>query len=236
VTGISEPLNPAFIAHLANFVSPEKLARFDEALRERTRHLTIVLEDVYQRQNASAVLRNCDCFGIQDVHIIENELPFLVNPDIARGAAQWLTLHHYYEQKSNTAACLQSLRERGYRIVATSPSAESIAPAEFDVTTKTALLFGTEQRGLSKLALEQADAFVTIPMHGLTRSFNLSVAVALCLYELMRKLRQSDVAWQLTADECAELRATWIRFVLKKRLREHEETFLRVIAARVEGA
>jgi tRNA (guanosine-2'-O-)-methyltransferase len=235
--------NPGLDEYLAGFVSSEKLARFDAALRERTRHLTVALEDVYQRQNASAALRSCDCFGIQDVHIIENELPFRVNPDVARGAAQWLTLHPYDSGDAprtpgaNTSACIRALKARGYRVIATAPAAEGGVPlGDYDVTPKTAILFGTEKRGLSQVARTEADGFLSIPMHGLTRSFNLSVAVALCLYELSNKIHRSNVAWQLSDSERSALRAEWVRLVLKKRLREHEATFLRLIASRVTSA
>lgn len=229
--------------YLASFVSHEKLERFDAALAQRTRHLAVVLEDVYQRQNASAALRSCDCFGIQDVHIIENALPFRINPDVARGGAQWLTLHHYddpganLQNLSNTPLCLNAVKARGYRIIAAAPPSEpNVVPLhECNISPKTAILFGNEQRGLSAAARELVDGYLTIPMHGLTRSFNLSVAVALCLYELTRKLRASGIPWRLSENERAVLRAEWVRLVLKKRLREHEATFLRLAEAHIKS-
>ncbi|MGE3313928.1 MAG: TrmH family RNA methyltransferase [Planctomycetaceae bacterium] len=237
--GESTIANAELDSYLASFVSAGKLDRFDAALQNRTRHITVALEDVYQRQNASAVLRSCDCFGIQDVHVIENELPFRINPDVARGAAQWLSVRSHSSEDNpriigaNTSDCIRALRDQGYRIIATAPSSSGIPLEEYDITAKTAIFFGTEKRGLSPIARDQADGFLTIPMHGLTRSFNLSVAVALCLYELTRKLRESNIPWQLSDDERAALRSEWVRLVLKKRLRDHETTFLRLIAERM---
>jgi len=226
-------MNPEFVEYLAQFVSQSKLERFDAVLRERTRHLTVVLEDVHQRQNVSACLRSCECFGVQDVHIIENAHRFRVNSDIARGAAQWLTLHRHRGQAHNTLPCVTHLKERGYRIVATAPGAEGCLLADLEVEPKTALVFGAEKEGVSPVLLEHADALVQIPMQGFTGSLNLSVAAALCLYELTQKLRRANVPWRLTADEQAELRAAWVRLVLKKRFKEHEETFLRLSAERL---
>ncbi len=233
----TDPIEPELLAYLSGFVSQHKLERFEAVLRERTRSLTVVLEDIYLRQNVSACLRSCDCFGIQDVHIIENEHPFRVNRDIARGAAQWLTLRRYRGEVNNTHACLEALKEQGYRIVATTPRPDAQPLDALELQQKTALLFGSEHAGLSKSALDMADGFVQIPMHGFTGSFNLSVAVAVCLYELSSRLRRSDLNWRLSPAECDDLRTAWIRLVLKKRFKQHEEAFLKLSAERArQGA
>src|SRR5690606_6445657 len=126
--------------------------------------------------NASACLRSCDCFGVQDVHVIENEHEFRVSRMISVGAAQWLSLHHHTTQAQNTLTCIARLREQGSRIVATASSDDATPLEDLDVTPPTALLFGTEKAGLSPEALEQADEVLCVPTYGFTESLNVSVA------------------------------------------------------------
>jgi tRNA (guanosine-2'-O-)-methyltransferase len=103
---MDEQLKKSYLEYLLQFVTQNKRNRFEEIIRNRTRHLTVALEDIYQSHNASAVLRTCDCFGIQDVHIIENKYKYTLNPDIALGASQWLCLEKYNQREDNTADCL----------------------------------------------------------------------------------------------------------------------------------
>lgn len=182
---------------LSQFVTEARMRRFREVLALRTRHLTIVLEDIFQPHNASAVLRSCECFGIQDVHIIENRNRYQVNPDVALGSSKWLTLHQYHQSENNTGPCLETLKKKGYRLVATTPHKNGHTPEELPLDEKTALLFGTELHGLGKEALAMADGFVRIPMAGFTESLNISVSAATLLYVLTRRLRHSPVPWQL---------------------------------------
>lgn len=226
--------DPQLIEFLAGFVSENKRELFDRVLSQRTRHLTIVLEDLYQPQNASACLRSCEAFGVQDVHVIENRHEFQVDGEVARGGSRWLTLHRYNQTDDNTPTCLESLRQDGYRLIATVPDPTARPLDEVSVEEKAALLIGHEKDGLSPFALAQADEVVTIPMPGFTRSFNVSVAVALTLYELTTRLRQSSVDWQLTADEAAELRAAWIKLTIGYRL-PHLERRYRADRARLQS-
>lgn len=182
---------------MSQFVTEARMKRFTEVVARRTRHLTIVLEDIFQPHNISAVLRSCDCFGIQDVHIIENRNLYRVNPDVALGASNWLTLHRYNHRENNTIACLDKLKTQGYRLVATTPHENDHTPEDLPLDQKTALLFGTELSGLSKVSLEMADDFVRIPMTGFTESLNISVSAATLLYVLTRRLQMSRVSWEL---------------------------------------
>ena len=109
------------IAHLRPLVTNERWNRFQEVLSERTNYLTVVLENIYQPLNASAVLRSADCFGIQDVHVIENYNEFTPNREVAMGASRWLNIQRYNEENNNTLQCIQKLKKKGYRIVATTP-------------------------------------------------------------------------------------------------------------------
>ncbi len=211
---MSETLTPTLqaelVAHLSQFVTAQKQKRVQQVLDQRTRYLTVVLEDIYQPHNASAVLRSCECFGLQDVHIIEQRNPFLPNPEIAVGAPKWLTMHvHRTEEGQSTQTCLASLRDQGYRIAATTLREDSIPIHELSLDQPIALCFGTEETGLSDTAHEMADVFVQIPMYGFTQSFNISVTAALFLYDLTNRLRESAQKWPLDPAEKQALMLEW---------------------------
>jgi tRNA (guanosine-2'-O-)-methyltransferase len=219
-----------FYRFLSGFISENKAGKFNEIIRQRTRHLTIVLEDIFQPHNASAVLRTCDCFGIQDIHIIENNNKYEVNPDVALGSSKWLTLYKYSRPENNTLTCFQHLKQQGYRIVATTPHLNDCTPEELPLTPKTALVFGTELEGLTKDALDLADGFVKIPMYGFTESLNISVSAALMIRSLAERLRSEGISWQLSEEEMLDIRIAWAKQVVKKpELLEKE--FLRKITS-----
>ncbi|MDD4374514.1 MAG: RNA methyltransferase [Bacteroidales bacterium] len=209
---------------LLEYITPERKAKFEAVLSKRTRHLTIVLEDIFQPQNASAVLRSCDLTGVQDVHIIENNYNYDINPDVVVGSTKWLSLYKYNEQKFNTRQAFEALRSKGYRIIAASPHQEGYTPETLPLDKPIALVFGTEKTGLSEYALQQADGFVRIPMVGFTESFNISVSAALLLYTLSKRLHNSKLHWQLSATEKDELLLQWCRNTIK-RVEVLEETF-----------
>jgi tRNA (guanosine-2'-O-)-methyltransferase len=109
-------MDDKLIEFLSGFVTPERLSLYNKILSFRTNYITVVLEDIYQTQNASAVLRTADCFGIQDVHVIENNNIFHVNPNVVKGASNWITVNRYNEQGQNTTETLRKLKKDGYRI------------------------------------------------------------------------------------------------------------------------
>lgn len=204
------------IEYLAALITEERRQVLEKVLAQRTRHITVVLEDVFQPQNASAVLRTCDCFGIQDVHVIENENTYNINPDVVLGAAQWLTIYNHNALENNTERSLCSLKDKGYRIIATSPHAEEGSLDKFDITTqKTALVFGTELTGISDTVKSHADAFLKIPMYGFTESFNISVSAALILQQLTAQLRKSKLKWELQPEEKDLLLLDWLKKTVK---------------------
>jgi tRNA (guanosine-2'-O-)-methyltransferase len=210
-------INTRLIRYLSEFVTPERLDTFDEVLNYRTNYLTVLLEDLYQPHNASAVLRSCDCFGIQNVHIIENRNSYSVNPDVALGSNKWLTLIKYNQGEYNTIDAYQILKREGYRIVATVPHNDATNLDEFVLKGgKSALVFGTELEGLSKNAIQEADEYLRIPMFGFTGSFNISVSAAIILYQLTSQLRSSNIRWQLTSIEKEELKLEWLKRTIKK--------------------
>jgi len=204
------------LSHLLEFVSENKKQLFEKIIQYRTKHITVALEDIFQSQNASAVLRTCDCFGIQDVHIIENENEYKINPDVALGSTKWLNLYKYNTSENNTINAFNSLRERGYRIIATTPHKNDCTIEELNLDSKIALVFGTELNGLSEIAINNADEFVKIPMYGFTESFNISVSAAIILHQLTEKLRKSSAIWELLDTEKTEIKLNWVKNVVKR--------------------
>ena len=203
------------LEYLSEFITENRKKRIEEVIANRTKYLTIVLEDIFQPHNASAVLRSCDCFGIQDVHIIENKNKYTVNPDVALGSSKWLSINKYNGKESNTVQCLQSLKEKGYKIVATLPDPHFPSLEELKLDKKIALVFGTELEGLSEEAVNNADECVRIKMYGFTESFNISVSAALCLHYLSSKLRASDIDWKLSDEEKVITELEWVKNVVK---------------------
>ena len=217
----------ALIDHFLKCITDERKALFEELIQKRTTYLTVVLENIYQPLNASAVLRSCDCFGIQDVHIIENYNEFKPDREVAMGASNWLTINRYDKNENNTLDCIQSLKNKGYRILATSPHNSQTDLINFDLSKgKTALFFGTEVEGLSDVVLENADEHLHIPMYGFTESFNLSVSAAICLYEMRMKMEKENIKWHMTEDEKNQVLLNWLRYSID-RSEIVEEDFLK---------
>ena len=200
--------------YLKGFVTEQRLQKLTKVLHERTRYLTVVLEDLYQPQNASAVLRSCDGFGIQDVHIVENYNEFLPIKGVTLGADQWLTLHRYHQDnENNTSRCFNALRRKGYRVIALSPHADDVRISELSIDQKTALVFGAELKGLSATAIEESDGYAKIPMSGFSESFNISVSAAVTIYETAQRMRTTldPEIWRLSGEEHNALLLDWLR-------------------------
>ena len=209
-------LRTKFIQFLSNFIYERRVSQLQKVIENRTKYITVVLEDIFQSQNASAVLRTSDCLGIQDVHIIENKNRFNINPKVVLGSAKWLTIKKYNGNSNNSAKAIKNLKDEGYRIVATSPHTNEVSLDQFDINKgKVAIFLGTEQTGLSETVLKQADEYLTIPMFGFTESYNISVSAAIVLYDLTKKLRESNINYQLSKDEQEILILTWLKGITK---------------------
>lgn len=205
------------ISFLREFISPNKNDLIEKTLPNRTRYLTVVLEDIFQPHNASAVIRSCESFGVQDIHIIEGSNRYRVNPDITLGSTKWVDIYRYNKKNNdNTEACLSSLKQKGYKIAATTLKTESIALENIPITEKLALCFGKEDMGLSEKAHQMADYFIKIPMLGFTQSLNLSVSAAICMYEIANRMRKENINYQLGDREMRLLKIQWYFRILKK--------------------
>jgi len=207
-------------SYLAEFMYESRINRIEQILEQRTRFLTVVLEDIYHPQNASAIIRTTECLGIQDIHVIEKEKCYSPNADIARGASKWLTIKKYSMTKnkseSPTTECLETLKANGYSIIAAIPHpAKTQISENLTIEKPLALCLGTEDNGLSDLTTHNADHFIKIPMHGFTESFNVSVAAGILLSSLAAKIRNSNLNWHLSENEKIQLRFNWYKKSVK---------------------
>lgn len=199
------------LEYLETYLTENRRERFAEVLAKRTKHFTVATEDVYQLHNTSAVMRSCDVFGIQEVHIVEEVNYKTIDREIAMGAQKWVDLNRYH----STATCIATLKAKGYQIVATTPHAEDCELIDFDITKKSCFFFGRETEGLSEQVIDNADCFLKIPMVGFTESLNISVSAAIIIQHVTAQLRKSTINWQLTEDEIIEKRFDWIKKTIK---------------------
>lgn len=208
-------IDEKLLDYFEGFLTDNRKSLFKKVLEARTRHFTVVLEDIYQSHNASAVVRTCDIFGVQDVHAIENKYNNKVSRHVAKGSQKWLNQYRYRDDGDNTKACLTALKKNGYQIIATTPHNNSCLLQDFDVSKKSAFVFGVEAEGVSDYVMDNADGFLKIPMVGFTESLNISVAAAIVLQEVTTKLRNSKLDWQLTKEEKAILYFDWVKKTIK---------------------
>ena len=195
------------LTYLEGFITESRKERFLDVISRRTNHFTLAMEDVFQMHNTSAVVRTCEVFGVQQAHIVEERFGKRLDAKIAMGAQKWVDIFRY----EDTQSCLQSLRSKGYHIVATSPHKEAFSLETFDISKKSAFFFGTEKDGLSQEVLSTADTFLTIPMVGFTESLNISVSAAIILQQLTSRLRSSQVDWRLSEEEKTDILIAWMK-------------------------
>ncbi len=199
------------LSHLETYLTDRRLRRFEEVLSERTRHFTVAIEDIYQLHNTSAVLRSCDIFGIQDVHMIEEKYSDRIDGEIAMGAQKWVNVIKH----SSAVDCVEYIKNKGYQVVATTPHHDECHLNNFNINKPSCFFFGKEAEGLSPEILESSDAFLTIPMHGFTESLNISVSAAIILQSVTDRLRKSDLDWGLSNGEKFDLKLEWCKKSIK---------------------
>lgn len=195
------------IAALAPFMTGERLRVLERALSFRTRYMTILTENTFHPQNASALVRHCEAFGVQDIHTVETLCKFNPSINIVRGTDKWVDFHRH----ASTAGAVAALRGAGYRIVATTPHRGDFTPETFDVGRGPfALVFGTEKAGISDEIVASADEFLRIPMCGMVESLNVSASAAILIYMLSERVRAAVGEWRLRDDERAEILYRWM--------------------------
>ena len=204
------------VQYLKEFVVDERRELFEEKIEQRTKHITVVLENIFQGRNISASIRSADCFGVQDVHVIENDNYFNDDSEVSMGADKWIKTTRYNQENHNSAAAIKKLKEKGYQVIAVTPHNTDCDLYDIEITDqKIALIFGAEVRGCSEETLKLADKRMKIPMYGFTESFNISVSVSLCLQHLTYKMRNSAVNWRMTQEQKNETLLQWLRNTIK---------------------
>ena len=204
------------VQYLKEFVVDERRELFEEKIEQRTKHITVVLENIFQGRNISASIRSADCFGVQDVHVIENDNYFNDDSEVSMGADKWIKTTRYNHENHNSAAAIKKLKEEGYQVIAATPHNTDCDLYDIEITDqKIALIFGAEVRGCSEETLMLADKRMRIPMYGFTESFNISVSVSLCLQHLTYKMRNSAVNWRMTQEQKNETLLQWLRNSIK---------------------
>jgi tRNA (guanosine-2'-O-)-methyltransferase len=201
----------AYLEFLENILTDNRKERFLNVLKNRTKHFTIAVEDIFQMHNTSAVMRSCEVFGIQELNVIEQRYGKSIDKEIAMGAQKWVDINTF----DSISDCVDSLKAKGYQIIATTPHENDCLMDDFDISKPSALFFGTERDGLSEEILQKADGFLKIPMVGFTESLNISVSAAIIIQNLMNRLRNSDINWQLSEEEILKKRLQWARSSIK---------------------
>jgi tRNA (guanosine-2'-O-)-methyltransferase len=201
----------AYLEFLENILTENRKERFLNVLKNRTRHFTVVVEDIFQMHNTSAVMRSCEVFGIQELNIIEQRFGKRIDKEIAMGAQKWVDINAF----DSISGCLDNLQSLGYQIIATTPHENDCLLEDFDISKPSALFFGTERDGLSEEILKRADGFLKIPMVGFTESLNISVSAAIIIQNLTERLRNSTIQWQLSEEEIIEKRLQWAKNTIK---------------------
>lgn len=204
-------------------MTPRRRARVDAVLARRQPDLTVLMERVHKPHNFSAVLRTADAVGILEAHAV---IPHGGLPELSgtsRGAEKWVTVHTH----TDSALALQHLKERGFACYAAHFSARARDFREVDYTRPTAIILGTEYRGVSPEALEQVDGEIIIPMIGMTQSLNVSVANSVILYEAQRQRQQAGLYehCRLSEEQLKQLRFEWLYPRQAKILRTNGETY-----------
>jgi tRNA (guanosine-2'-O-)-methyltransferase len=204
-------IDEKLVEYLESYLTEKRIERFNQVLKHRTKHFTVATEDVYQLHNTSAVMRSCDVFGIQELHVIEEQNVKRIDREIAMGAQKWVDLVRH----NSTKEAVKSIKKEGYQIVATTPHEKNSILMHFDFTKKSCFFFGRETEGLSDDVLNEADCFLKIPMVGFTESFNISVSAAIILQDVTQKLKSSTIDWQLSDAEQLEKRFDWCKKTIK---------------------
>lgn len=194
------------LEYMAQFLTEERKEVLSRTLAMRTHYMRILTENMFHPQNASAIMRHCEAFGIQQIHTVEDRCKFDPSVNIVRGTQKWVDVEHH----DTTAEALATLKAEGYRIVATTPHRCSATPETFDVTKgKFALVFGTEHAGISDEVIAAADDFLMIPMCGMVESLNVSASAAILIYMLSQRIREQVEDWQLNDAERLRLLTRW---------------------------
>ncbi|ROH97555.1 TrmH family RNA methyltransferase [Chryseobacterium daecheongense] len=191
--------------YLKQFLTEERLGKIEHFSQESSDFVLPVMEDVYQFRNAAAIVRSVEACGFHKVIAMEEENVFNPNLTVTKGAETWVEV----EKMPKNIDSLRTIKNRGYKILAVSPEKNAVMLPDYQITEPIALVFGTELEGVSDEVIEFADETLAIPMYGFTKSFNVSVAAGICMYELKQKLLHSGIDYKLDQEKLLKMKIRW---------------------------
>ena len=197
--------NQKIFEYLQQFLTEERRQKIEHFSQESSDFVLPVIEDVYQFRNAAAIVRSVEACGFHKIVAMESENEFNPNYRVTKGAENWVEV----ERLPHNLESLKQIKNRGYKIVAVSPENNATQLSDFNISEPVALVFGTEKEGVSEEILDFADETLAIPMFGFTKSFNVSVAAAICVYDLRQKLESSEINFKLSEDKLWEMKVRW---------------------------
>ena len=216
--------NPEETFHyIKQFLTEERLQKIEHFSAESSDFVLPVMEDIFQFRNAAAIVRSVEACGFHKIVAMESENVFNPNLRVTKGAENWVEV----EKLPHHLDSLQKIKNRGYKILAVSPEKNATMLPDYDLKEPVALVFGTEKEGVTEEILNFADETLAIPMYGFTKSFNVSVAAAICMYELKQKLIRSNIDYKLSGEKLWEIKIRWAKnsipsgdMILEKYLRK----------------
>lgn len=191
--------------YLKQFLTPERLEKIEQKSHESSDFVLPIMEDVYQFRNAAAIVRSAEACAFHKIVALESKNVFEPNLQVTKGADTWVEV----QKQPHDLKTLEKIKAQGYRLVAVSPENNATSLPDFHITQPVALVFGTEWQGVSDNFLDYCDETLAIPMYGFTQSFNVSVAAALCMYDLKQKLIRSGIDYQLNEEKRLQLMIRW---------------------------
>ncbi|MBW8361188.1 MAG: RNA methyltransferase [Kaistella sp.] len=191
--------------YLKQFLSDERLRKIEHYAQESSDFVLPVMEDIFQFRNAAAIVRSVEACGFHKIVAMESENIFNPNLRVTKGAETWVEV----EKMPHNLDSLQEIKNRGYKILAVSPEKNVVMLPDYDLKEPVALVFGTEKEGVTEEILDFADETLAIPMYGFTKSFNVSVAAAICFYEMKQKLIKSGFDYKLSEEKLWEMKVRW---------------------------
>lgn len=214
-----------FYQYISQFLTENRLDKIEHFSKTSSDFILPVMEDVYQFRNAAAIVRSAEGCGFHKIVAMEKINVFNPNLDLTKGADTWVEI----EKVPAELESLKKIKKSGYKIVAVSPEKNATSLPDFKITEPIALTFGTEWEGVTEDILDFADETLAIPMYGFTQSFNVSVAAAICFYELKQKLIKSGISHYLQDEKLLRLKIRWAlssvksgEHILEKFLRENK--------------
>jgi tRNA (guanosine-2'-O-)-methyltransferase len=211
--------------YLKQFLTEDRLTKIEHFSQESSDFILPVMDDVYQFRNAAAIIRSVEACAFHKVVAMEEENVFDPSLTVTKGAETWVEV----EKMPKNVASLQNIKDRGYKIMAVSLEKNAVMLPDYQIKEPIALVFGTEKEGVSEEVLDFADETLAIPMYGWTKSYNVSVAAAICMYELKQKLMKSDIDYKLTDEKLMKMKIRWAvnsmrsgQQIFEKYLKDHD--------------